>query len=89
MLKEVSVETNGLLADDAGGMGLMVAVTPYKGEREKVMKLLKILFKNGLIIFGCGDKPFRLRFLLPLTLKPKHTSEIKKILIESLREADS
>lgn len=53
------------LLEDPEGLGLMVAVTPFGGDRPKVMELLKVLFDNGMVAFGCGKDPFRLRFLLP------------------------
>lgn len=54
----------GLLTD-AGGLGLMCAVTPYDGSKEKVDALMKRMYDNGLIAFGCGKNPFRVRFLIP------------------------
>ena len=34
---------------EAGGMGLMIAVTPLDGSKDKVNKLLQVLYKNGMI----------------------------------------
>src|SRR5690606_17150063 len=48
---------------EAGGMGLMIAVTPLDGGRDTVNKLLQKLFNQGLIAFSCGKDPYRLRFL--------------------------
>lgn len=47
------------------GFGLMIAFTPFDGEREKVIALAKALFEAGLIAFIGGHEPTRLRFLLP------------------------
>ena len=60
----------GLLRE-AGGLGLMVAVTPLDGGKETVNKLLFELFKNGVVAFSCGHDPYRLRFLLPACLESK------------------
>lgn len=71
---------------DAEGWGLMVGVTPLDGSREKMVQLTKILFKNGIIGFGCGRGPFKLRFLLPAILQPEHIKEAQKIFELSIQE---
>lgn len=53
------------LARDAGGMGLMIAFTPFDGKKEQAEALVKKLFKNGVIAFTCGKDPVRIRFLVP------------------------
>jgi acetylornithine/N-succinyldiaminopimelate aminotransferase len=72
---------------DFGGLGLMVAMTPYDGSKEKTAKLLQNLFKNGVIAFSCGHGPFKIRFLLPLVLEKQHIREVKLILEKSLHES--
>ncbi len=56
------------LAFDAGGMGLMIAFTPFQGKKEQVETFIKKLFQNGLIAFSCGKDPVRIRFLVPATI---------------------
>ena len=51
----------GLLKDPEG-LGLMVAVTPFDGDRNKIIKLLHNMYESGFMAFGCGKDPFRLRF---------------------------
>ncbi len=51
--------------NDAGGMGLMMAFTPFEGKKEQVDLFLKKLFQNGVIAFPCGKGPYRARFLVP------------------------
>lgn len=53
------------IASDAGGMGLMIAFTPFEGKKEQTESFLKKLFAEGLIAFGCGKDPVRVRFLVP------------------------
>lgn len=53
------------LTRDAGGMGLMIAFTPFEGKKEQAEGLVKKLFKNGVIAFTCGKDPIRIRFLVP------------------------
>lgn len=54
---------------DAGGMGLMMAFTPFDGKREQVGAFLKKLFDNGVIAFPCGKDPIRARFLVPAIIQ--------------------
>ena len=68
-LKALNETTCKGLLRDAGGLGLMIAVTPLDGKKKTVIKLLHSLFVKGLICFGCGNEPFKLRFLLPATLQ--------------------
>ncbi|MFZ3229576.1 MAG: aminotransferase class III-fold pyridoxal phosphate-dependent enzyme [Pseudobdellovibrio sp.] len=58
----------GLVAD-AGGMGLMLAFTPFDGKKEQIELFIKKLFQNGLIAFSCGKDPVRIRFLIPAIIK--------------------
>jgi acetylornithine/N-succinyldiaminopimelate aminotransferase len=71
---------------DAGGMGLMVAVTPLDGGKDTVTKLLYTLFKNGLIAFSCGRDPYRLRFLIPAIMEPKDIELAGAIIEKSILE---
>jgi acetylornithine/N-succinyldiaminopimelate aminotransferase len=47
------------------GYGLMIACTPFKGEKEKVTQFAKALFEDGVITYTAGVNPTRLRFLVP------------------------
>lgn len=57
------------LVKDAGGMGLMIAFTPFDGKKEQVESFIKKLFNNGLIAFSCGKDPVRIRFLVPAIIE--------------------
>lgn len=48
------------------GIGSMVALTPFSGDRELVLALLHDLFDVGILAFLTGGAPARLRFLLPI-----------------------
>lgn len=54
---------------DAGGMGLMMAFTPFEGKKEQADVFLKKLFANGVIGFPCGKDPIRARFLVPAVIQ--------------------
>jgi 4-aminobutyrate aminotransferase-like enzyme len=48
------------------GVGGMMKLTPFGGDKAKVMKLCRVAFDEGLICFYCGHGPYHLRFLPPL-----------------------
>ncbi len=87
MLNSINAEgpCKGLLRE-ADGMGLMIGVIPLDGSKDKMMMLNKKLFNNGIICFGCGRGPFKLRFLLPAILETKHIMEAKGIIEKSILE---
>lgn len=86
MLNDLNQTTCSNLLNDAGGMGLMVAVTPYDGKKEQVDQLLKRMFNNGLIAFNCGKDPIRVRFLIPATIENKDIDRAKEIIEKSMLE---
>lgn len=86
MLNELNENSCKGLLREAGGMGLMVAVTPLDGTKDKQLALLKTLYKNGLICFGCGSDPYRIRFLLPAVLTSQDIGVAKKIIEKSVLE---
>lgn len=54
------------------GMGAMIAFTPFEGLPKQAEKVLHALFKNGLIAFSAGNKPVRIRLLLPIGAIDEH-----------------
>jgi acetylornithine/N-succinyldiaminopimelate aminotransferase len=86
MLNELNETTCKGLLREAGGMGLMIAVTPLDGSKDKQGLLLKSLFKNGLICFGCGSDPYRIRFLVPAIVTLADIAVAKKIIEKSILE---
>lgn len=86
MLTELNETSCKGLLTDAGGLGLMVAVTPYDGTKQKTEDLIKRMFKNNLIAFGCGKDPYRIRFLLPAVLEEKDIAVAKQIIEKSVLE---
>lgn len=73
---------------DAGGMGLMVAFTPFEGKKEQTESFIKKLFNNGLIAFSCGKDPVRIRFLVPAIISDQEIdlalSIVEKTVLEGL-----
>jgi len=86
MLNRLNETTCKGLLQEAGGMGLMIAVTPLDGAKDTVQKLQYTLFKNGLIAFSCGRDPYRLRFLVPAVTEPKDIELAGKIIEKSVLE---
>lgn len=86
MLNELNETTCKGLLTDAGGMGLMIAVTPYEGKKEQVDALLKRMFANGLIAFNCGKDPMRVRFLVPATIRDADIQVAQKLIEKSILE---
>lgn len=84
MLNDLNNTTCKGKLNDAGGMGLMIAVTPYEGKKEECDALLTRLFENGLIAFGCGKGPFRVRFLIPAVIQDSDIEVAKKIIEKSI-----
>lgn len=86
MLNRLNETTCRGLLREAGGMGLMVAVTPLDGGKDTVQTLLHKLFKNGLVAFSCGRDPYRLRFLIPAIMESEDIEQAGKIIEQSIKE---
>ena len=52
--------------DGPYGYGVMVAFTPFKGDKERVTQLMHVMFEKGVMCFIAGGKTPRLRFLMPM-----------------------
>ncbi|MFG0256861.1 MAG: aminotransferase class III-fold pyridoxal phosphate-dependent enzyme [Phycisphaerales bacterium JB043] len=50
----------------AGGLGGMMRMTPFGGEKAMIAKFCKTLFDEGAIAIWCGHGPYHARFLPPL-----------------------
>lgn len=74
------------LTRDAGGMGLMIAFTPFDGKKEQVEALVKKLFNNGLIAFSCGKDPVRIRFLVPAIIQDSEIDLALQIVEKTISE---
>ena len=72
------------------GHGLMIACTPFNGERSKVVHFAHALFDAGLISFMAGSNPTRLRFLLPAgSVTPTDIDRAALIMEETLKNCIS
>lgn len=80
-----STTCKGLLSD-AGGMGLMIAFTPFEGKKDQTEAFIKKLFNNGLIAFSCGKDPVRIRFLVPAIIQDSEIEQALSILEKTTLE---
>jgi acetylornithine/N-succinyldiaminopimelate aminotransferase len=64
----------------------MVAATPLDGNKDRVTNFIKTLFKNGMMTYGCGKDPYRVRFLIPAVMEEKDIQVAKKIIEKSILE---
>ncbi|MBX2987969.1 MAG: aminotransferase class III-fold pyridoxal phosphate-dependent enzyme [Bdellovibrionaceae bacterium] len=71
---------------DAGGMGLMIAFTPHDGAKEQADVFMKKLYHNGVIAFGCGKGPFRVRFLIPACIEDQDIDVALSIIEKTIQE---
>lgn len=85
-LNELNETTCKGKVQDAGGMGLMIAFTPFEGKKEQVDTLTKKLFNNGLIGFTCGKDPVRVRFLVPAIIQDEEIDLAIKIVEKTILE---
>lgn len=85
-LNKLNVTSCGGLVKDAGGMGLMIAFTPFEGKKEQTEALIKKLFNNGLIAFSCGKDPVRIRFLVPAIIENQDIDLAIQIVEKSILE---
>lgn len=49
-----------------GGLGGMMRLTPFGGEKDKINALCKHAFHDGVILLPCGHDPYHLRMLPPI-----------------------
>jgi acetylornithine/N-succinyldiaminopimelate aminotransferase len=63
------------------GVGGMMRLTPFGGDKAKVNRLMHVLFEEGVVSFYCGHGPFHLRFLPPVgVMQPEQFEPVFEIL---------
>lgn len=86
-LKALS-ETHSDIFEGPFGYGLMIAFTPFKGDREKVIRFAKDLFEAGVITFTAGQNPTRIRMLVPAgSVTLQDIDQVCRIIETTLMEA--
>jgi len=71
---------------DAGGLGLMIAFTPFEGKKEQAEAFVKKLFNNGIICFTCGKDPVRIRFLVPAIIQDQDIDLAMQVIEKTILE---
>ena len=85
-LNQLNATTCRNLVQDAGGLGLMIAFTPFDGKKEQIEALIKKFFANGLIGFSCGKDPVRIRFLVPAIITDQQIDLALELVEKSILE---
>lgn len=69
----------------AGGVGGMMRLTPFAGDKPMIMKALNDLFAEGVIAFYCGHGPYHIRFLPPVgVMQPEQFKDVFEIVERAL-----
>lgn len=77
-------------AAHTGGLGGMVRLTPFGGDKAKIGKLCTTAFHDGLIFLPCGHDPFHIRMLPPIpALKDEHWGRVFEILESAMAKVAS
>ena len=66
-------------------MGAMQAFEVFDGSAETTGAVLRAAFEEGLLIFGAGANPMKLRFLLPLNATDEEIETAFAMLEKALR----
>jgi 4-aminobutyrate aminotransferase-like enzyme len=73
-----------------GGVGGMMRITPFAGDKAKINRTMHVLFEEGVICFSCGHGPFHIRFLPPVgVMKPEQFKEVFEIVERALARVAS
>jgi 4-aminobutyrate aminotransferase-like enzyme len=77
----IGADSSARVSDSYGGVGGMMRLTPFGGEKAKVIKTLNAMFAEGVIAFYCGHGPHHVRFLPPVgVMQPQQFCEVFEIM---------
>jgi acetylornithine/N-succinyldiaminopimelate aminotransferase len=80
----VTNSMGGRMSHLVAGNGGMMRLTPFGGNKDKIMKLLHRLFADGVMAFYCGHDPYHLRLLPPVgVMQPEHFGPVFEIFEKS------
>jgi 4-aminobutyrate aminotransferase-like enzyme len=70
-----------------GGVGGMMRLTPFGGDKDRIMKLLHAMFDEGVIAFICGHGPYHVRMLAPVgVMEPAHMGTVFEVIERAFRK---
>ena len=68
-----------------GGTGGMCRLTPYGGDKDRILKLLNCMFEDGVMAFYCGHGPYHIRMLPPVgVMQPEQWGPVFEIIERSM-----
>jgi 4-aminobutyrate aminotransferase-like enzyme len=73
------------LVGEHSGMGAMHAITVLGGAADAARRVIEVAFERGLLLFGAGERPSRVRLLLPLVVSDEDLDAGFAILEDALR----
>lgn len=72
------------------GIGGMMRITPFGGDKTMITTALNHMFTEGVIAFYCGHGPYHVRFLPPVgVMQPEQFREVFAILEAAFRKTQS
>jgi 4-aminobutyrate aminotransferase-like enzyme len=63
----------------------MQAFVPWDGDPEVVRHVIRAAFEEGLLVFGAGERPMKVRMLLPVNVTDEELEAGFVILEKALR----
>ena len=70
------------------GIGGMMRLTPFGGDKDKISKATKTIFEEGTLLLSCGHGPYHLRMLPPMpVMKPEYWPHIFACIERGLAKA--
>ena len=68
-----------------GGVGGLMRITPFAGDKAIITKALNVMFAEGVIAFYCGHGPYHIRFLPPVgVMQPEQFKDVFEIVERAL-----
>ena len=68
-----------------GGTGGMCRLTPFGGDKDRIMKLLQAMFEDGVMAFYCGHGPYHVRMLPPVgVMTPEQWGPVFEVIERSM-----
>ena len=70
----------------ASGIGAMQAFVPFKGQPEVTRAVIQAAFREGLLVFGAGRDPMKIRMLLAINITDEELEAGFTLLEKALRQ---
>ena len=71
-----------------GGTGGMCRLTPFGGDKDRIMRFLNTLFAEGVMAFYCGHGPYHVRMLPPVgVMQPEQWAPVFEIVERAMAKS--